>query len=105
MAGCEINSVFAGIAGAHITGFNSQGVIAIKNREVTSEDVQRVIDAAKAIAIPMDRESDPCHSTGIYHRRSGRHQGAARHERGASGVESAYRHRRGGQCPEYCQKL
>nr|WP_320115371.1 cell division protein FtsA [uncultured Desulfuromonas sp.] len=56
MAGCEINSVFAGIAGAHITGFNSQGVIAIKNREVTSEDVQRVIDAAKAIAIPMDRE-------------------------------------------------
>ncbi|WP_321530843.1 cell division protein FtsA [uncultured Desulfuromonas sp.] len=56
MAGCEINSVFAGIAGAHITGFNSQGVIAIKNREVTSEDIQRVIDAAKAIAIPMDRE-------------------------------------------------
>ena len=48
--------MFAGIAGAHITGFNSQGVIAIKNREVTSEDVQRVIDAAKAIAIPMDRE-------------------------------------------------
>ncbi|OQY18189.1 MAG: cell division protein FtsA [Desulfobacteraceae bacterium 4572_35.1] len=56
MAGCEINSVFAGIAGAHITGFNSQGVIAIKNREVSAEDIQRVIDAAKAIAIPMDRE-------------------------------------------------
>lgn len=56
MAGCEIHSVFAGIAGAHITGFNSQGVIAIKNREVTAEDIQRVIDAAKAIAIPMDRE-------------------------------------------------
>ncbi len=56
MAGCEINSVFAGIAGAHITGCNSQGVIAIKNREVTPEDIQRVIDAAKAIAIPMDRE-------------------------------------------------
>ena len=56
MAGCEIKSVFAGIAGGHIRGLNSQGVIAIKNREVTSEDVQRVIDAAKAIAIPMDRE-------------------------------------------------
>ena len=56
MAGCEINSVFAGIAGAHITGMNSQGVIAIKNREVTDEDIHRVIDAAKAIAIPMDRE-------------------------------------------------
>ncbi len=56
MAGCEIKSVYAGIAGGHIKGFNSQGVIAIKNREVTSDDVRRVIDAAKAIAIPMDRE-------------------------------------------------
>ncbi len=56
MAGCEIKSVFAGIAGGHIKGMNSQGVIAIKNREVTQEDLQRVIDAAKAIAIPMDRE-------------------------------------------------
>ena len=56
MAGCEIKSVFAGIAGGHIKGFNSQGVIAIKNREVNNEDVRRVIDAAKAIAIPMDRE-------------------------------------------------
>lgn len=56
MAGCEIHSVFVGIAGAHITGCNSQGVIAIKNREVTADDIQRVIDAAKAIAIPMDRE-------------------------------------------------
>ncbi len=56
MAGCEIKSVYAGIAGGHIKGFNSQGIIAIKNREVSSEDVKRVIDAAKAIAIPMDRE-------------------------------------------------
>lgn len=56
MAGCEIKSVFAGIAGGHIKGLNSQGVIAIKNREVTNEDVRRVIDAAKALAIPMDRE-------------------------------------------------
>src|SRR5919201_4667548 len=50
MAGCEIKSVYAGIAGGHIKGVNSQGVIAIKNREVTSDDVKRVIDAAKAIA-------------------------------------------------------
>lgn len=56
MAGCEIKSVFAGIAGGHIKGLNSQGVIAIKNREVSNEDLKRVIDAAKAIAIPMDRE-------------------------------------------------
>lgn len=56
MAGCEIKSVYAGIAGGHIKGINSHGIIAIKNREVSSEDVKRVIDAAKAIAIPMDRE-------------------------------------------------
>ncbi|BCA80520.1 cell division protein FtsA [Desulfuromonas sp. AOP6] len=56
MAGCEIKSVFAGIAGGHIKGLNSQGVIAIKNREVNDDDIRRVIDAAKAIAIPMDRE-------------------------------------------------
>ena len=54
MAGCETGA--AGIAGGHIKGINSQGVIAIKNREVSPEDVRRVIDAAKAIAIPMDRE-------------------------------------------------
>lgn len=56
MAGCEIKSVFAGIAGGHIKGINSQGVIAIKNREVAADDVKRVIEAAKAVAIPMDRE-------------------------------------------------
>jgi cell division protein FtsA len=56
MAGCEIRSVYAGIAGGHITGFNSQGVIAIKGSEVTKPDVERVIEAARAVAIPMDRE-------------------------------------------------
>jgi len=56
MAGCEIRSVYAGIAGGHIKGFNSQGLIAIKSREVTQADVTRVIDAAKAMAIPLDRE-------------------------------------------------
>jgi len=56
MAGCEIKSVFAGIAGGHIKGINSNGVIAIKNREVSPEDVKRVIEAAKAVSIPMDRE-------------------------------------------------
>jgi cell division protein FtsA len=56
MAGCEISSVYAGIAGGHIKGFNSHGVIALKNREVGSRDIERVIDAARAVAIPMDRE-------------------------------------------------
>ena len=56
MAGCEINTVFAGIAGGHIRGFNSQGVVAVKNKEVADADVDRVIDAAKAVAIPLDQE-------------------------------------------------
>ena len=56
MAGCEISSVFAGVAGGHITGFNSRGVVAIKGPEVKKGDVERVIDAARAVAIPMDRE-------------------------------------------------
>ncbi len=56
MAGCEISSVYAGIAGGHITGFNSRGIIAIKGGEIAEHDVERVIDAARAVAIPMDRE-------------------------------------------------
>jgi len=56
MADCEITSVYAGIAGGHIRGLNSHGVVAVKDREVRESDVKRVIDAAKAVAIPMDRE-------------------------------------------------
>ena len=56
MAGCEIRSVYAGIAGSHIKGFNSHGVIAVKGGEVGPKDVERVLEAAKAIAIPLDRE-------------------------------------------------
>ncbi len=56
MAGCEIRSVYAGIAGSHIKGFNSHGVIAVKGGEVGARDVERVLDAAKAVAIPLDRE-------------------------------------------------
>ena len=57
MAGCEISRVFTGVAGGHIKGFNSHGIVAVKNREVAEDDVRRVIDAAKAVAIPMDRET------------------------------------------------
>jgi cell division protein FtsA len=56
MAGCEIHTVFTGIAGGHIKGFNSHGIVAVKNKEVMPRDLERVIDAAKAVAIPMDRE-------------------------------------------------
>ncbi len=56
MAGTKITSAVVGIAGHHIKGFNSSGVVAVKNREVTQQDVERAIDAARAIAIPFDRE-------------------------------------------------
>ena len=56
MAGCEIANVYTGIAGGHIKGFNSQGIVAVKDKEVREADIVRVIDAAKAVAIPLDRE-------------------------------------------------
>jgi len=55
MAGCEINAVYAGIAGSHIRSLNSHGVVAIRDREVTEADVAQVIEAAKAVAIPADQ--------------------------------------------------
>jgi cell division protein FtsA len=56
MAGCEVSHVYCGIAGGHIKGFNSHGIVAVKDREVMQTDIDRVIDAARAIAIPLDRE-------------------------------------------------
>jgi len=56
MAGCEIHTVFTSISGGHIKGFNSHGIVAVKNKEVAQRDLERVIDAAKAVAIPIDRE-------------------------------------------------
>ncbi|MEJ2404973.1 MAG: cell division protein FtsA [Candidatus Thiodiazotropha sp.] len=56
MAGCEIHSVYAGIAGSHIRSLNSHGIVAIKDKEVSQSDVERVIDAARAVAIPADQK-------------------------------------------------
>ncbi|OGQ45547.1 MAG: cell division protein FtsA [Deltaproteobacteria bacterium RIFCSPLOWO2_02_44_9] len=56
MAGCELNTAYVGIAGGHIKGFNSHGVIAVKDKEITKADIARVIEAAQAITIPTDRE-------------------------------------------------
>ena len=55
MAGCQIHSVYAGIAGSHIRSLNSHGIVAIRDKEVTHADVDRVIDAARAVAIPADQ--------------------------------------------------
>ncbi len=56
MAGCEINAIYAGIAGSHIRSLNSHGIVAIRDKEVTASDVDRVIDAARAVAIPADQK-------------------------------------------------
>jgi len=56
MAGCQIHSVFVGIAGSHIRSLNSHGIVAIRDREVYALDLERVIDAAQAVAIPADQK-------------------------------------------------
>ncbi len=56
MSGCRINSAYVGISGGHVKGQNSLGIVAVKGREVGEDDVQRAIEASKAIAIPVDRE-------------------------------------------------
>ena len=56
MAGCQIHSVYVGIAGSHIRSLNSHGIVAIKDREVFGLDLERVIDAAQAVAIPADQK-------------------------------------------------
>ena len=56
MAGCQIHAVYAGIAGSHIRSLNSHGIVAIRDREVFSPDIDRVIDAAQAVAIPADQK-------------------------------------------------
>ena len=56
MAGCDISQVYAGIAGSHVRSLNSHGIVAIRDREVTQSDVDRVIDAARAVAIPADQK-------------------------------------------------
>ncbi|MEM9172443.1 MAG: cell division protein FtsA [Pseudomonadota bacterium] len=56
MAGCDIHSVYTGIAGSHIRSLNSHGVHAIRDKEVSQHDVDRVIEAAKAVAIPADQK-------------------------------------------------
>jgi cell division protein FtsA len=55
-AGCEIHTVFADVGGGHIKGFNSHGVVAVKNREIDQTDVDRVMEAARAVALPSDRD-------------------------------------------------
>jgi cell division protein FtsA len=68
MSGCSIHSVYAGIAGSHIRSLNSHGIVAIRDKEVQPVDVDRVIDAARAVAIPADQEILHVLTSGIHYR-------------------------------------
>ena len=68
MAGCQIHSVYAGIAGNHIRSLNSHGIVAIRDKEVFQPDIDRVIDAAQAVAIPADQKILHISAPGIHHR-------------------------------------
>ena len=57
MAGCQMHSVYVGIAGSHIHSVNSHGIVAVREREVTRADIGRVIDAAQAVVIPADKRT------------------------------------------------
>ena len=93
MAGCEIRSVYAGVGGGQTKVINSQGIIAIKDREVTPADMDRVIETARTVAIPSDREVIHTLVQEFPDRRPGRHQRPGGHPRGAPGVQGPHRHR------------
>ena len=94
MAGCEIHSVYAGIAGSHVRSLNSHGVVAIRDKEVTHGDVEHVIDAAKAVAIPADQKIlHVLPQEFIVDGQEGIRD-PDRHVRRAPGGQGAHRHRR-----------
>ena len=72
MADCKIREVYTGIAGSHIKSFNSHGMVAIKDKEVTQADVDRVIETARAVSMPTDQQMLHILDPGIHHRRPGR---------------------------------
>ena len=59
MSGYSVSDVWVGVSGTHISSFDSKGMVAIKNREVTTSEIDRVIEAAKAVAVPADRTAQP----------------------------------------------
>ena len=89
MAGCQIHSVYAGIAGSHVRSMNSHGIVAIRDKEVYAADIERVIDAAQAVAIPADQKGAAYIAPGIRHRFPGRGKGAVGNVRGQAGSQSA----------------
>ncbi len=95
MAGCEIRSVFAGIAGSHVRSLNSHGVVAIRDREVSDADVRARGGRGQGRGHSRGPEDPARVAAGIHHRRPGRHPRSHRHVGRAPGSQGAHRHRRG----------
>ncbi len=94
MADCEINAVYAGIAGSHVRSLNSHGVVAIRDREVTAADVEQVIEAAKAVAYSGGSANPARTAAGIHHRWAGGDPRSHRNVGSTPGGQDPYRHRR-----------
>ena len=103
MAGCEITTVYTGIAGGHIKGFNTHGIVAVKDKEVRDAGRRPGHRRGQGGGHPPGPRGDPRPAAGVHHRRPGRHQGAAGHERRAPRGQGAHRHRRGLVGPEHRQ--
>jgi len=101
MADCKISAVHTGIAGSHIRSTNSRGMVKIKEKEVTQADIDRVLETASSISLAGDQQILHVLEQACQHRRTGRHQEAAGHERDAAGCRSAYRNGRSGGRAEH----
>ena len=66
MAGVDVSSVYVGIAGGHIIGLNSTGIIPVKNQEITAREIDKVIDAARVVALPAGPRSHSCPAARVY---------------------------------------
>ncbi len=101
MADCKIREVYTGIAGSHIKSSNANGMVKIKDKEVIAGR-HRPRDRNRQFDQPAQRPADPAYpGAGVQHRRAGRYQETARHERHEAGSGSAYRYRCGGGGAEH----
>ena len=103
MADCKIRNVYTGIAGSHIRSFNSSGMVAIKDKEVTAMDVSRVIETAKAVNIPTDQQLLHTLPQEFIVDSQDDVRGTDWYERYPFGSESAYRHGCGIGRAKYCE--
>ena len=92
ISGAPVRSAFVGVSGGHVQSFNTHGIVAIKNKIVAQEDIDRVIELAGAVTMPADHQMHPCAAARIYCRRAGRRHRACGNGRRAPGVQGSCCH-------------